>query len=120
FAVRELLAGPEGSAADSVHSWFSDSTAGMLRDVVVVDGSVVVDFHDFRPIIPNAASSAGALMLLDQLRATVFQFPEAERIEFRIEGDCAALMEWLQMECTVFRRSGYEPPRGFREVVTRP
>jgi hypothetical protein len=117
-AFDALLRGPApGERAAGLQSWFSAETAGMVRSVSISDGFAVVDFQDLRPVIPNAVSSAGALMLLGELTATAFQFPGVRRVEFRIEGDCEALMAWLQMGCHPIRRDGWDPPVAFREAV---
>lgn len=97
-ALEQLLAGPTRGEADAgLDSWFSSSTATMLADVTVRDGHAVVDFHDLRTVIPNASSSAGSRVLLSQLDATVFQFSTVSSVIYRIEGDCEAFNEWLQL-----------------------
>ncbi|HET9444372.1 MAG TPA: Gmad2 immunoglobulin-like domain-containing protein [Acidimicrobiales bacterium] len=98
LALESLLAGPTAAEAEAgLQSWFGPATAGMLADVVIQDGGrAVVDFHDLRPVIPNASTSAGSRMLLDQLDATVFQFSSVRSVTYRIEGDCEAFTEWLQ------------------------
>lgn len=120
-ALSELLAGPtEPEDAAGLVTWFSGRTAGMLRSVTLEDGFAVVDFRDFRPIIPNAGSSAGSMMLMRHLEATAFQFPEVRRVEFRIDGDCEELMAWLQIGCIAIRRSSFDAPDGFRLAVPGP
>ncbi|MGK7310847.1 MAG: GerMN domain-containing protein [Candidatus Longimicrobiales bacterium M2_2A_002] len=117
-AFTELLEGPTPAERRAgLQSWFSRETAGMLRSVRLDDGFVVVDFQDLRPVIPNAVSSAGALMLVGELTATAFQFPAVERVEFRIDGSCEALMAWLQFGCSPIRRASWEPPADFRTAV---
>lgn len=117
-AFVELLEGPTTRERDrGLLSWFSGETAGMLRGVAVEEGFAVVDLEDLRPVIPNAVGSAGALMLLGELTATAFQFPGVRRVEFRIDGDCEALMAWLQFGCSPIRRGSWDPPPGFRTAV---
>jgi spore germination protein GerM len=102
-ALEQLLAGPTRVERDAgFRSWFSDETAGALAGVQLQpDGSLIVDFHDLRTLIPNASSSAGSTMLLRQLDATVFHVPEVHSATYRIEGDCNAFGEWLQVNgCT--------------------
>lgn len=97
-SLEQLLSGPTApESAAGLQSWFSPATAGMLAGVTVQDGRAVVDFHDLRAVIPNASSSAGSAMLLSQLDATVFQFPSVSSVVYRIDGDCQAFTEWLQM-----------------------
>ncbi|HEX7165545.1 MAG TPA: Gmad2 immunoglobulin-like domain-containing protein [Acidimicrobiales bacterium] len=96
-ALEVLLAGPTAEErAAKLDSWFSDATRDMLRSVAITDGNVIVDFDDFRPVIPNASASAGSDLLLSQLDATVFQFRSVASVEYRIEGSCADFPEWLQ------------------------
>ncbi len=119
FAILQMLAGPTPPerAARLLSTWFSERTAGMLREVTLRDGFAVVDFEDFRSIIPNAVGSAGSMMLLRHLEATVFQFPEVQRAEFRINGDCDELMAWLQIGCVPSLRSSFREPDGYRMAV---
>jgi spore germination protein GerM len=120
FALAELLKGPTaGEAAGPYHTWFSDQTAGMLGDVTLEGGVAVVDFDDFRSLIPGASTSAGSAMLLAQLEATVFQFPEVRRVEFRIDGSCDAFMGWLQYGCVPVPRSSFTAPAGYRRAVAK-
>ncbi|MFO7894893.1 MAG: GerMN domain-containing protein [Longimicrobiales bacterium] len=119
MALEELLKGPTRAdeATGPLYSWFSGETAGMLRRVTLTDGFAVVEFEDLRPVIPNASTSAGSTMLLGQLEATVFQFPEVRRVEFRIDGSCEAFMAWLQRGCVPLPRSDFTPPPGYRRAV---
>lgn len=96
-ALGALLAGPTKAEHDaSLRSWFSPTTAAMLRSVRIAGGHAVVDFGDLRRVIPNASASAGSSQLLAQLDATVFQFRTVETVEYRIEGSCEEFNEWLQ------------------------
>jgi hypothetical protein len=98
-SLEQLLAGPTGAELDAgLASWFSPATAGMLDSInLEPDGDLIVDFHDLRTVIPNASSSAGSEMLLGELDATVFQFTSVWTVVYRIEGDCEAFNEWLQL-----------------------
>lgn len=105
-ALDQLLAGPTAAERDAgFTSWFSEETRGMVASVNLSSaGHAVVDFDDLRPVIPNASASAGSQLLLDQLDATVLQFPTVRTVEYRIDGDCDAFFEWLQL-------AGCEPRR---------
>lgn len=103
--LETLLAGPTSDEQEQgIDSWFNEDTAGMLRSVDVDGSHVVVDFGDLRQVIPNASSSLGSRLLLQELNATVFQFPEIHSIEYLIDGRCAAFWEWLQYECHTVTR----------------
>jgi hypothetical protein len=107
-SLEQLLAGPtEVERTSGVSSWFSEATTGMLNDVTLdADGTAVVDLGDLRSVIPNASTSTGSTLLLEQLNATVFQFSTVERVDYRLEGSCDAFFEWLQRGCEVIERPG--------------
>jgi hypothetical protein len=99
-ALEALLAGPtETEQAQGYGGWFSADTAGMLRSVDVVSGTVIVQFGDLRPIIPNASTSCGSSALLAQLDRTVLGVAEgvAPPVLYSIDGDQDAFYEWLQL-----------------------
>ena len=104
-ALEELLRGPTPEErAAGIHSWFSTATAGMLISATVDEaGHAVIDFRDFRSVIPNASSSAGSTMLLGEINGTVGQFPSIRSAEYRIQGSCEAFWNFLQRGCEVVR-----------------
>lgn len=105
-ALQQLLAGVQ-PASDSVHSWFSEETADALRSVAVDStGHATVDFADLSVLIPNASSSAGSTLLLDQLNSTVFAIEGIESVDYLIEGRCDRFWEWLQYSCRTVERTG--------------
>lgn len=108
-ALRALVRGPTGAERESgLHSWFSDSTAHVVRSVRLDDvtGHAVIDFEDLRPLIPNASTSAGSAMLLRELSGTIFAVPGVQSVEYRLEGSCETFWEWLQYGgCQVQERS---------------
>jgi hypothetical protein len=71
----------------------------MLNDVRVADGIAYIDFADFSGIMPNASSSAGSAMLLDQVAGTVFQFDGVREADVTFNGDCDAFWNWIQRGC---------------------
>lgn len=107
-ALEWLVQGPSPEErAAGIRSWFSDTTAGALRSVEVDStGRAVVDFHDLRPLIPNASTSFGSKMLLQELNGTVFQFPEIRSAEYRMEGSCDLFWDWLQYGCQIVTPAG--------------
>lgn len=104
-SLRHLLRGPTvAERRAGLTSWFSDSTAGALRSVTVVDGAAIIDFEDLRPFIPGASTSAGSALLLRELNATVFETPSVRTVEYRMNGSCAKFYEWLQYGCRTASR----------------
>lgn len=105
-ALEELVAGGSGEDRTSgTHTWFSEETRGVLREVALEDGRAVVDFDPGLPgLIPGANSSAGSDMLLTALDSAVFQFSGVDSVEYRLGGSCPAFWEWLQRECVMVTR----------------
>jgi hypothetical protein len=105
-AMQALLAGPTRTEqAAGYTSWFSVQTAGTLRALNSANGQVSVDMADFSAIIPNASSSAGSRMLVDQISATLFQFADYQSILLTFDGDCNRFWNWIQMDCSEILRS---------------
>lgn len=107
-ALDALVRGPTAEErAAGAESWFSEETAGVVRSVDVdTTGHAIVDFDDLRRVIPNASSSAGSAMLLDELNATMFGFPGIRSVEYRMEGSCDLFWDWLQYGCQIVDRTG--------------
>jgi hypothetical protein len=90
---------------DTIHSWFSAATADVLRSAEVdSSGHATVDFHDLRNVIPNASSSAGSTLLLDELNSAVFRVAGIRSVEYRMNGSCDVFWEWLQYSCHTVTR----------------
>jgi len=101
--LERLLRGD--AVPESGQSWFSAATAAALRSVSVdTAGHAIVDFADLRTLIPNASSSAGSAMLLEELNSTVFGVEAIRSVEYRMEGSCEQFWEWLQYSCQTVRR----------------
>ena len=103
-ALEQMLRGP-GDPQPEEHSWFSFATADALRSVSVDSaGHATVDFEDLRVLIPNASSSAGSAMLLEELNTTVFSVAGVRSVDYLIEGRCERFWEWLQYSCQTIHR----------------
>ncbi|MBN1240092.1 MAG: GerMN domain-containing protein [Gammaproteobacteria bacterium] len=102
-ALEQLLRGPtDEERAAGISSWFSSATAGMLNRVVIdPDGHAIIDFGDFRPVIPGASSSFGSTVLLAELNGTVGQFERIVTVEYQIDGSCHRFWQFLQRPCEV-------------------
>jgi hypothetical protein len=104
-ALQALLAGPtEEERAEGITSFFSEETAGLLAAVEMTGDSVMVDFHDLAPVIPNASSSAGSFFFLSELAGTLFALPGIRVVEYRMEGSCEAFWNFLQRDCQAVER----------------
>jgi hypothetical protein len=105
-AMQALLVGPTAAEqAAGYTSWFSVQTAGSLRALNFANGQVSVDMADFSAIIPNASSSAGSRVLVDQISATLFQFADYQSILLTFDGDCSRFWNWIQMGCSEILRA---------------
>jgi hypothetical protein len=105
LALRELLAGPTPAEREAgVTSFFSGDTAAHPFEVVIEGDSLMVDFADLAPVVPNAGSSAGSFALLSELNGTLFALPGIVRVEYRMEGSCERFWNFLQRSCQEVRR----------------
>ena len=105
-ALEQLLRGDRPRTPDE-HTWFSDTTAGALLSATIDSaGHATVNFKDLSALIPNASTSAGSAMLLDELNRTVFGVARVQTVEYLIEGSCARFWEWLQYGCQTVTRPG--------------
>ena len=101
-ALEALVAGPRPDDGDGLTSFFSDATAGVLAGVNLRDGTAIVDLS---AMVDNASTSTGSALFLQELDATVFQFPTVQRVEYRLHGSCDDFWTWLQYgTCRVIER----------------
>jgi spore germination protein GerM len=105
-ALEALLRGPTPEErAEGITSWFSPETANFLNRVTIdAEGNALVDFADFRAIIPGASTSAGSAELMWALNGTVFQFEPVRTVDYRIDGSCETFWHFLQTECLIVER----------------
>lgn len=97
-ALEELLAGPTAEEkARGAESVFGPETAGLLNDLRLDDdGTISVDFADFRDLLPEVTSSCGSSAFLSSLDNTLMQFVNVQQTRYSIDGDEAAFYEFLQ------------------------
>ncbi len=101
--LQEVLRGARARAPTD--TWFSPATAGALRSVSVDSaGHAIVDFEDLGALIPNASSSAGSVMLLEELNTAVFSVDGVHSVDYSIEGRCERFWGWLQRGCETIHR----------------
>ncbi|MGH9021860.1 MAG: GerMN domain-containing protein [Acidimicrobiia bacterium] len=93
-AMTQLLLGvtPEEASA-GLQSAFSAYTAGTLRGVTVRSGVATLDLTAGFESTNNFSTSNLSGVVLSQIEATVFQFPEITGIDFAIEGERWCLWE---------------------------
>lgn len=107
-ALEILLQGPAAAEREQgITSWFSAATAGRLLSAAVDGtGRAIVDFDDLPSALPNASSSTGSTLLLQELNGTVFADPDVRSVEYRSNGSCEAFWNWLQYDCRIVTRPG--------------
>lgn len=106
-ALTALVHGPTPAESEmGLTSFFSSETGDVLRGVTLEESRAVVDFHDFRALVPGASSSAGSLAFLRELNGTVFAAAPVAEVEYRLEGSCTEFWAFLQRDCTVVPRPG--------------
>ncbi len=105
-ALMNLLAGPtDDERRMGFNSTFSSSTAGSLQSVSVsVDGQAVCSFQDFSGAAQEATSPEGMRRMLNEIRATVFQFSELQLVFLQFDNDCERFWSWLGAGCTPIYR----------------
>ncbi len=99
--LRVLFAGPNDAQVEAgFQSFFSSSTARILRSVKVVENVALVNLKDLRTLIPNANSSCGSAQFLAEIENTLKQFPHIYQVYMAIDEDPSYIYEWLQLGCT--------------------
>lgn len=116
-ALQLLIEGPSPEEQDRrLSSFFSAESQALIQSASVEARRLVIDFADFRPLLPNVSSSAGSRAFTDELNGTVFANSDAaeiQEVEYRLDGSCEAFWSFLQRSCTIVERPGAvgEAPR---------
>lgn len=85
--MTQLLLGvtPQESAA-GLQSAFSTYTAGQVQGAKIDNRIATVEFTSQFERTPNFSATAANSVVMGQIRATVFQFPDVDGLEFKIDG----------------------------------
>ncbi|MGE4554738.1 MAG: GerMN domain-containing protein [Candidatus Paceibacterota bacterium] len=97
-----LFMGPtEQEKAQGYSSVFSLDTKNILKNIDIdEEGTVYIDLHDIRSIIPNASSSCGSAQFLNSVFQTLKQFQVVKKVIYAINGDPKIFYEWMQIGCS--------------------
>lgn len=109
WTLRSMLAGltPDERIV-GFDSAFDEATAGALNSVTLTNGALVVDFND-AIIVNNMNTSTGMIFFNAELRRNVFQHPEVDTVEFRLNGDCGAWSALFESDgCWVISRADWD------------
>lgn len=110
--LEELVKGPNGTERSNGMdgTFFSERTAHMVDSVEIEGSRLIVDFQPFvrSPAISNISTSTGGTVFNTLLNANLFQFPEIDEIEYRVDGSCDAYWANFEAECSIQTRAGHE------------
>ncbi len=99
-ALRSLFRGPSSQErGEGYRSFFSESTAGLLRRLRVEAGTAYLDLYDMRQALSGASSSCGSAEFQSQIERTLLQFSTIERVRYAIDGDPRTFYEWVNEPC---------------------
>ena len=99
-ALRELFGGPTPSEQEAGYrSFFSATTAGLLKSVQVQGNTAYVNLNNLRTMLSSATSSCGAAEFQSQVSHTLFQFPTIKRVVYAIDGEPRTFYEWMNESC---------------------
>jgi len=118
-ALRALFAGPtEAEQAAGWRSPFSAATAGLLRNVRLVQGTAYVDLNDHPALWARASATCGAAELLVAIERTLRQFPSVRRVVVAIEGDPRRFYGAIGLACDM--SNDHCSRRPFQPATARP
>jgi hypothetical protein len=108
WTLRSLLVGPTADErAVGFVSFFGSSTAAALNSVTLRAGHVVADFNE-AIMVNNMSTSTGGIFFNAELRRSLFQHPEVETVELRLNGSCEAWSGMFESDgCWVHSRSDW-------------
>ena len=100
-ALAELLKGPSKEEKEQGYfSWFSTSTANLLKSIKIENETAYVVFdRTMEDLIPGAGSSCGGAELLAELDNTLKQFSTIKNTAYSFNGNPRWFYGWLQMGC---------------------
>lgn len=106
--LNEAVRGPNGAElAEGVSgSFLSERTALMVQNVEMDGSRLIVDFHPFvrSSERSNVSTSTGGMIFNTILNANLFQYPEVEEIEYRVDGSCDAYWAIFEGDCFIHTR----------------
>ena len=109
FAIGQVLSGPSGEeSAQGYDAAFPRGAEQLLAGVEVTDdGLAIVDFHAELQRVGNLSASAARFAVFGTLGDTIFQFPQIDAIEYRIDGSCELWSAHFEtVPCEPMRRGG--------------
>lgn len=100
-ALTELFKGPtENERTEGYTSLFSSKTAGILKNIRILNNIAYIDLNDIRSIIPSASASCASASFFAETENTLKQFSTIKKIIFAINGDTKTFYEFMQLGCS--------------------
>jgi hypothetical protein len=98
--LRALFAGPTAEeAAAGYRSVFSPASAGLLKGVLIRNGTAYVDLHDLGEVLSGATSSCGAAEFQAQVSRSLQRYPTIERVIYAFDGQPRDFYAWMNESC---------------------
>jgi spore germination protein GerM len=103
-ALVAYLKGPTKQEASDGYIRAGGSDPLALEHVRLVGGVATLNFNDRFPAIGPNGTSAGSMALLDEVSATIFQFPEVQEFELHLGDSCSDFGRLLEAGCLRIER----------------
>lgn len=105
--LEELLDGPTGEQRARDYYGPADGQDISVRSLTFDGELLVVDLNFGEGGVSNLNTAAASAIWHSSLQGTLFQFPEVERLELRLNGSCEDYLEYFQGSgCEHLERSG--------------
>lgn len=106
-ALTELLEGPNSRESnEGIVSPFTANTAGLLNDIIIVDGRAEIDFSaELTQAVDTDACTKSAI--IDSLDKTLSQFSTITSTLYTLDGDSEAWRTWIGQDSEL----GHDAPQ---------
>lgn len=84
-AVRQLFDG----------TTFGDETKGLLKKVMIADGTAMVDLGDLPERLPEVSAPAARAAFFKPVNSVVFSFPNVKAVVYQVYGSSEAFADWI-------------------------
>ncbi len=102
-SVELLMAGPNATEKEQgFTSMLSETTKDVLNSVKIVGKTAYVDFKDVRKLLTTASTSCGSKNLEAQIKETIKNYRDIDKVIFAIDGKTKDFYDWMQIGCNEF------------------
>lgn len=107
--LTQLKGDTSQAEQEDLGSIFTQATQNMLNAAIIQGDEATVNFADFSSTLSGASTSEGRIPFFTALNATVFQFPEVQRITYQFDGDCDRFWAWQEAGvCQLITREAWD------------